>query len=475
MSILTGFNEDIINDNLLHFNRFKNSMPNSSYISGFIDGDGCIFIRKIKDGFQSGIQISQSRTNLLLILQHHFGGIIRQNHINKTNESNSIRNQYVLNIRSNEYELLLDHIYHHIIIKTQQIKSLKEMSKYVNKPNLNDKKEICYNLCTIANKNKIFDCQNLNKMNIDYISGLFDAEGCFYINKNKISSFKISITQKSHPEVLEHIKQYLRFGNINEFSYCIYSKDNCLKFIELIENNLIVKYNQSQYFKEYLLTNERSVKYNMYNKCNHDKHVNEEFNYNLYSEIMNKENYNYYATLHKNKKQILFDISNNNLIENLKIAREKKNKEIKKKITRNKICNEVIMKVREKINEGKQNIEIENELNLKRHIISRIKNNIIVVKNEQKRENIKKTQEQKNVEKRKISINIILKIIDKLIENKLPSVILNEILEENLNDECKLTIDIVKNIKRKIKNKIIPFYNFEVSPDIYHYYKNLIE
>ena len=475
MSILNGFNEEIMNDNLYHFNRFKNFIPNASYIAGFIDGDGCIFIRKIKDGFQSGIQISQSRTNLLLILQYYFGGIIRQTHMNRTNQSNTTRNQYVLNIRSNEYELLLNHVYHHIIIKTQQIKSLKEISKYVNKSNLNDKKEECYDICTIANKNKIFDCQHLIKMNIDYISGLFDAEGCLYINKNRISSFRISIAQKSHPEVLECIKEYLGFGNINGFSYYIYSKDNCLKFINLVENNLIVKYNQSQYFKEYLLTNDCSIKYEMYNKCNYEKHVNEEFNYEMYSEIMNKENYNYYDTLHKNKKQILFNILNNNLIEKLKLIKEKKHKQIKEKVKRYKICDEVIIKVREKINEGKQNVEIENELNLKRHIVSRIKNNIIVLKNETKRENIQKTQEQKNVERRKICIRIILKIVDKLMENKLPSVILNEILEENLNDECNLTIDIVKNIKRKIKDKIIPFYNFEVSEDVYNHYKKLIE
>lgn len=475
MSILNGFNEEILKDNLLHFNRFKNFMPNASYISGFIDGDGCIFIRKIKDGFQTGIQISQSRTNLLLILQHHFGGIIRQNHMNRTNESHTTRNQYVLNVRSNEYELLLDYIYHHIIIKTQQIKSLKEISKYVNKTNMNNKKEECYNLCTVANKNKIFDCQNLNKMNVDYISGLFDAEGCFYINKNRISSFRISIAQKSHPEVLECIKQYLGFGNINGFSYYIYSKDNCLKFIELVENNLIVKYNQSQYFKQYLLTNDNIIKHEIYTKCNYEKHVNEEFNYDLYFNIINKEKYNHHTTFYKNKKKILFDISNNNLIEKLKLVKEKKNKKIEEKIKREKICDEIIIKVREKINEGKQNVEIENELNLKRHVVSRIKNNIIVLKNETKRENIKKTQEQKNIEKRKININIILKIIDKLIENKLPSTILNEILEENLNNKCNLTIDIIKNIKRKIKDKIIPFYNFEVSEDVYDHYKKLIE
>ena len=55
----------IESDNQIHLQRFKNEPPHASYIAGFIDGDGCIFIRKITDGYQSGIQISQSRTNIL--------------------------------------------------------------------------------------------------------------------------------------------------------------------------------------------------------------------------------------------------------------------------------------------------------------------------------------------------------------------------------------------------------------------------
>ena len=63
-------------DNQTHLNRFKTTPPHQSYIAGFIDGDGCIFIRKITDGYQSGITISQSRTNILQVLRHHFGGSI---------------------------------------------------------------------------------------------------------------------------------------------------------------------------------------------------------------------------------------------------------------------------------------------------------------------------------------------------------------------------------------------------------------
>jgi hypothetical protein len=39
---------DIELDNEKHLSRFKLAPPSPSYIAGFIDGDGCIFIRKIK-------------------------------------------------------------------------------------------------------------------------------------------------------------------------------------------------------------------------------------------------------------------------------------------------------------------------------------------------------------------------------------------------------------------------------------------
>ena len=58
---------DIKQDNIDKLLKYKNNRPNPSYIAGFIDGDGTIFIRKIKDGYQSGISLTQSRTNILQI------------------------------------------------------------------------------------------------------------------------------------------------------------------------------------------------------------------------------------------------------------------------------------------------------------------------------------------------------------------------------------------------------------------------
>ena len=62
---------NIEKDNEIQLNRFKTAPPSPSYIAGFIDGDGCIFIRKIADGYQSGITIAQSRTNILQIIRYH--------------------------------------------------------------------------------------------------------------------------------------------------------------------------------------------------------------------------------------------------------------------------------------------------------------------------------------------------------------------------------------------------------------------
>ena len=119
-------------DNQEKLMKFKTILPHPSYISGFIDGDGCIFVRKIKDGYQSGFTISQCRTNILQIIRYHFGGSITtsNNRNNKTinvmdaddtffNKHN-VRNQYNLIIRGNEYNILLEYLQNTFIIKEPQ-------------------------------------------------------------------------------------------------------------------------------------------------------------------------------------------------------------------------------------------------------------------------------------------------------------------------------------------------------------------
>jgi hypothetical protein len=149
-------------DNEMHLNRFKLAPPSPSYIAGLIDGDGCIFIRKIEDGYQSGICIAQCRTNVLQIIRYHFGGSITScsNRNDKTVDlmdtiwdqetihKHNVRNQYNLLIRSNEYQLLLEYIKNSFIVKHDRIMCLYEMNKIVHISNKTDEKEQLHLLCS---------------------------------------------------------------------------------------------------------------------------------------------------------------------------------------------------------------------------------------------------------------------------------------------------------------------------------------
>ena len=101
---------NISEDNKIHLQRFKNDPPCASYIAGFIDGDGCIFIRKISDGYQSGFTLTQCRTNILQVLRYHFGGSITssENRNNKIENIMDENNEYIHkhNVR-NQYNLLM--------------------------------------------------------------------------------------------------------------------------------------------------------------------------------------------------------------------------------------------------------------------------------------------------------------------------------------------------------------------------------
>lgn len=184
----------IIEDNKQKLELYKNKPIHSSYISGLLDGDGTIFIRKINDGFQSGISLCQSRTNILQILRFNYGGIITKPSNIFTEDIfneygyydiNNKRNSYTLIIRSNEYKFLLEYIKDSIILKKNQIDYLKEFSELVNKPNKLEEKEKLYLLCFEQNSIKTQKSYDYSKLNIEYIQGLFDAEGHIFVSFKK--------------------------------------------------------------------------------------------------------------------------------------------------------------------------------------------------------------------------------------------------------------------------------------------------
>jgi hypothetical protein len=484
---------DITEDNKKHFNRFKNNPPHPSYISGVIDGDGCIFIRNISDGYQSGFSITQCRTNILQIIRYHFGGSIttstnRNNKIeNIMNDERyhkyNVRNQYNLLIRSNEYKILLEYLKYSFIIKENQYQSLYEFNKIANLQNKNEEKENLHLLCSSLNKKCLLDEQYLSRLNIEYISGLFDAEGCFHIN-DKFSCC-ISISQKNHPLILHEIVNYLGFGKLTNHKVNIYKKSDCLKFIKLIKNHLIVKYNQANAFETFINTTSLDIKEEMYTICNKEKHVIEVFT-DLNQNNTYKEKYFETLELKRLKEQVCKELHNKQVYkeksENMrgeknhnygKSFSEETKQKMSKSIRESKggVSDETIIHVRKLIEDGKKNIEIQSLLKLPRHTITRIKNGMICCTYEEKTERIALTQEEINLSKRKINSEDIIITIEKIIEKWKPSQVLNYFNEQN---KKHITIDIIKNIKRKLTNNNIIIYESELSCERFKYYTTLI-
>jgi hypothetical protein len=152
------------------------------------------------------------------------------------------------------------------------------MKTLINQQNKKEEKDELFTICYEHNKKIKVSQAIFEHINMEYIAGLFDAEGCFYISSKNLSKMYISITQKNHPEVLVYISKLLGFGTIDcEDKLKIYKKTDCLKFIHLVKPHLIVKYNQANAFETCLTTNDKTIKEEMYAICNREKHEIEVF------------------------------------------------------------------------------------------------------------------------------------------------------------------------------------------------------
>ena len=486
-------------DNLHQLNRFKKTPPHPAYIAGLIDGDGCIFIRKIANGYQSGITITQCRSNVLQVIRYHFGGSITTS-INRNNKVDDIlddtgefyhkhnrRNQYNLMLRSNEYKLLLDYIRFAIIIKQPQIECLNEFYKLADIPSVIEAKEALDQKCKTYNENKIMNEITLSRISIEYIQGLCDAEGCFYIDKI-CKNYSISIAQKNQPIVLEKIKEFLGYGKAGKIEYVIYNKADCLKFISLMKPGLIVKYNQAVAFETYLTTDSVEIKKAMYKICNEEKHKIECFTETNCND-QGKEAFNETMRIKALKDAVCRELRRKEVYReksekmkgkgNHNFGKEK-SEETRKKMSigirdaKNGVSDETILKVRELVAAGKKNTEIEVLLSLSRHTVSGIKNGKLVCRTEEREERPELSQEEINIRRRKITLPEMLIVVDKSVAGEKPAKILDALrLKENRKND--LTLDIIKNIKRNLQQNKLPFYKSELDFEKYQYYETLIK
>jgi hypothetical protein len=470
-------------DNLRHLERFEHLAPEPSYIAGFIDGDGCIFIRKIKDGYQTGISVSQSRTNILQVLRYHFGGSIVDSHVKNRVDGNR-RNEYCLFIRSYEYDEIINYIKDSVVIKVPQMNSLSSFSKLANRPGFETEKQALYETCSTFNQTKNIPSEQLklDRINYAYVAGLFDAEGCICIRRRETKyDWFISITQKSYPAVITHLISFLGFGSINEgFRFKIYKTSNCLQFLSIVKPFCIVKLKQIELFEEFLTCNNLNLQKEIFEEISREKHDNETF---LKTNTSNegKEMFFYKQQLKQNfnnvLSQLVASVIEKPVLKKRK-SREAATEETKKKMStairdaKGGVSDETIFRVRELFASGKSIEEVMDELSLQRFTVSRIKNGDIVCRSETKAKKIS-TAEERNIQKRKIKLDEIMYVVDKTLDDKsTPSDILEKIVNKRkrYNEENTVTIDIIKNIRRKLTSNELPFYESEVDMSTYNYY-----
>jgi len=229
----------------------------------------------------------------------------------------------------------------------------------------------------------------------------------------------------------------------------------------------------------------------MYKICNEEKHKIEVFN-DLNQNETGKEGYLETLKMRNIKTHLCREILNKQLY---KEKSEKMkgdgnhnygksfSKETKKKMScsiRDKkggISDEMIVKVRELIEKGYKNIEIQELLSLHRHTVTRIKNGDLVCRNEEKvKKSTSLTQEELNIKRRKIRLDEMFIVIDKSIAGDKPTAILEYLDQMRVKNNIKndLTIDIIKNIRRDISKGKLPFYKSEVSKELFERYEDMI-
>jgi hypothetical protein len=305
-----------INNTVIPINNlFRKYILDPSYLAGFIDGDGSIYITE-KLSLQ--IAIAQCNIDILLLINKHFkytGNIYLSSDIENIdisnellekikhieNDNNNNKNDKLINfkpIRRKCYVLrftgatckeVLEFIKNTLVIKHKQSKLGLEYTSLIRTQNTTKKNEY---MKKISELNKTHYIPILkDRINHTYICGLIDAEGCIRVdtkNNKVMTNGSLKISQMKHPTVLHEIKEYFGLGSIhkdlnkdNEYidSYLLITYNKIKKFLNDNIRYFVVKRLQIDLFKElYKLksitnspeVNEYKIKY--YREIHLDKH-----------------------------------------------------------------------------------------------------------------------------------------------------------------------------------------------------------
>lgn len=255
------------------------------YLAGFFDGDGSIIIEKFKtNGYSLRIKFCQSNENLLKRIQEYYPFMHLDGNLRNGRENN--RCEFQLRAAGKQIEPLVNDLLGYSILKYEQLLEVSKFFKYINVINTNDEKESIYNKLKELKKNSTN--KPYERLSVQYIAGLFDAEGSVGIYG---STLRIKLTQKSDTVILEKIAHmYNNRNKINNYAvsfygvksekflndikeYTIYKNPQikaALKYIETINDELTDDVIQLREKLKDIITNEKSIDIDLIN-CDQEK------------------------------------------------------------------------------------------------------------------------------------------------------------------------------------------------------------
>lgn len=213
-----------------------------SYLGGLFDGDGSMIIQVLESGYQLNVSFPQSAITILQVLKYKYGG-----YISKGRWKPNQRQQYTYRICGRASKTLLQDLAEGCILKKAQALNCLEFLELLKKPNLSDIKAKHHLYNKQLNSLAIYPPRIYNVLNLEYVAGLFDAEGCVFIykpgdNNKKVDQFYLNICQKNHPIVLDEIARFLGYGHKCDYTWVVNAWQDKLKFVmDMIPRTIVKK------------------------------------------------------------------------------------------------------------------------------------------------------------------------------------------------------------------------------------------
>jgi len=252
---------------------------NKKYLGGLYDGDGTIMVEKQDKGYCLKVIICQCHFGLLREIQKVYHGTIYK----ATGRRNEHHRQiYAHILRGKDAENILKDLLEGCIIKYHQVKLALEFIPLINKYNKKDDREIIFQKIKDLNNRIDYEDRPYEELDMDYISGIFDAEGSVSIGTDYHTGLRVKITQKNDANILHIIRDYLDIGDVkDDLLWNSYDSQNVYEYLIEMNKNLIVKKVQVDCVIKFI----ESVKSN--NKKKYTKELHE-YRHQLY-EIIKKE------------------------------------------------------------------------------------------------------------------------------------------------------------------------------------------